>query len=75
MRWADLFSIEVPQDLYNEIEKQRQACEKIIGYKDKLIGGERASGLAGMSCLWTCVAQPRHHVLKPWRRLPSACTL
>ncbi len=39
MRWADLFSIEVPQDLYYEIEKQRQACEKVIGYKDKLISG------------------------------------
>ena len=37
MRWADLFSIEVPQDLYTEIEKQRQACEKIIASKDKLI--------------------------------------
>ncbi|KAG2497477.1 hypothetical protein HYH03_004630 [Edaphochlamys debaryana] len=38
MRWADLFSIEVPQDLYNEIEAQRQACERIISSKDKLIG-------------------------------------
>ncbi|KAG2426185.1 hypothetical protein HXX76_013166 [Chlamydomonas incerta] len=38
MRWADLFSIEVPQDLYNEIESQRQACERIIASKDKLIG-------------------------------------
>jgi len=37
MRWADLFSIEVPQDLYNEIEKQRQSCERIIASKDKLI--------------------------------------
>ncbi|GAX84384.1 hypothetical protein CEUSTIGMA_g11806.t1 [Chlamydomonas eustigma] len=37
MRWADLFSIEVPQDLYDEIEKQRQACERIINSKDKLI--------------------------------------
>lgn len=39
MRWADLFSIEVPQELYQEIEKQRQACEKIISSKDKLITG------------------------------------
>lgn len=38
MRWADLFSVEVPQDLYQEIETQRQACEKIISSKDKLIG-------------------------------------
>ncbi|KAJ9522954.1 hypothetical protein QJQ45_023754 [Haematococcus lacustris] len=37
MRWADLFSIDVPQDLYMEIERQRMACEKIIGSKDKLI--------------------------------------
>jgi hypothetical protein len=39
MRWADLFSIEVPQDLYQEIEHQRQACEKIIVVKDRLITG------------------------------------
>ncbi|KAG1659692.1 hypothetical protein FOA52_004331 [Chlamydomonas sp. UWO 241] len=38
MRWADLFSIEVPQDLYEEIEKQRTACERIILSKDRLIG-------------------------------------
>lgn len=44
MRWADLFSIEVPQDLYQEIEKQRQACEKIISSKDKLISGTVARG-------------------------------
>lgn len=37
MKWADLFSIEVPQDLYEQIEKQRQACERIIASKDKLI--------------------------------------
>ncbi len=28
------------QDLYQEIEKQRQACEKIIASKDKLVTGE-----------------------------------
>lgn len=39
MRWADLFAIEVPQDLYDEIEKQRLACSKIIASKDKLITG------------------------------------
>jgi hypothetical protein len=33
MRWADLFGIEVPQDLHAEIEQQRLACEKIIGSK------------------------------------------
>ena len=37
MKWADLFSIEVPQELYEQIEKQRQACERIISSKDKLI--------------------------------------
>lgn len=37
MRWADLFSIEVSQDLYEQIEKQRLACEKIITSKDKLV--------------------------------------
>jgi predicted dithiol-disulfide oxidoreductase (DUF899 family) len=39
MRWADLFSIEVPQDLYHEIEKQRYSCQKLISSKDKLITG------------------------------------
>ena len=33
MRWADLFGIEVPQDLHAEIEQQRLACDKIIGSK------------------------------------------
>ncbi|GLC76023.1 DNA replication checkpoint protein Drc1 [Pleodorina starrii] len=41
MRWADLFSIEVPQDLYTEIEAQRQACERIISSKDALISEVR----------------------------------
>ena len=33
MRWADLFGIEVPQDLHAEIEQQRLACDKIISSK------------------------------------------
>lgn len=33
MRWADLFSIEVPQELYEEIERQRMACDKITSSK------------------------------------------
>eukprot|EP00976_Prorocentrum_cordatum_P087531 1186944-Prorocentrum_minimum.AAC.1 len=37
MRWADLFSVEVPQDLFEEIEKQRTACDKITASKDRLI--------------------------------------
>mmetsp|Transcript_22481 Transcript_22481/g.73000 ORF Transcript_22481/g.73000 Transcript_22481/m.73000 type:complete len:675 (+) Transcript_22481:78-2102(+) len=37
MRWADLFSLEVPQELYAEIEKQREACNKITASKDRLI--------------------------------------
>mmetsp|Transcript_25965 Transcript_25965/g.49353 ORF Transcript_25965/g.49353 Transcript_25965/m.49353 type:complete len:664 (-) Transcript_25965:177-2168(-) len=37
MRWADLFSIEVPQELYEEIERQRMACDKITSSKDRLI--------------------------------------
>lgn len=40
MKWADLFSIEVPQELYEQIETQRQACERIISSKDRLILGE-----------------------------------
>jgi len=53
MRWADLFSIEVPQDLYQEIEKQRQSCQKLISSKDKLIAG---TGYAVHCCR---PAQPR----------------
>jgi dynein regulatory complex protein 1 len=37
MRWADLFSVEVPQELYEEIERQRAQCNKITASKDKLI--------------------------------------
>mmetsp|Transcript_35004 Transcript_35004/g.99216 ORF Transcript_35004/g.99216 Transcript_35004/m.99216 type:complete len:688 (-) Transcript_35004:130-2193(-) len=37
MRWADLFSIEVPQDLHGEIEKQRRSCAKIVQSKNELI--------------------------------------
>mmetsp|Transcript_7426 Transcript_7426/g.8564 ORF Transcript_7426/g.8564 Transcript_7426/m.8564 type:complete len:657 (+) Transcript_7426:326-2296(+) len=37
MRWADLFSVEVPQELYEEIEKQRTACDKITASKERLI--------------------------------------
>mmetsp|Transcript_4676 Transcript_4676/g.15483 ORF Transcript_4676/g.15483 Transcript_4676/m.15483 type:complete len:645 (+) Transcript_4676:346-2280(+) len=37
MRWADLFSIEVPQELYEQIEKQREACTRITDSKDRLI--------------------------------------
>ena len=32
------------QDLYEEIEKQRLACERIINSKDKLISGELRQG-------------------------------
>lgn len=43
MRWADLFSVEVPQDLYEEIEMQRSACENIIGSKVRTLRLQGAS--------------------------------
>ena len=50
MRWADLFSVEVPQELYEEIERQRAQCSKITASKDKLIAeikNELKVGLGG----------------------------
>ena len=37
MRWADLFSYEVPQELLEEIQKQRASCNMIIESKEQLI--------------------------------------
>ena len=37
IRWADLFQYDVPQELDSEIQKQREACDKIIESKDQLI--------------------------------------
>ncbi len=37
IRWADLFQYDVPQELDGEIQKQREACDKIIESKDQLI--------------------------------------
>ena len=37
MRWADLFSYEVPQELFEEIRKQRASCDMIIESKEQLI--------------------------------------
>ena len=37
MRWADLFSYEVPQELFEEIQKQRASCNMIIESKEQLI--------------------------------------
>ena len=42
MRWADLFSVQVPQDLHAEIVKQKAACDRIIASKDKLVGEFKA---------------------------------
>ncbi|CAG9464630.1 unnamed protein product [Pedinophyceae sp. YPF-701] len=44
--WSELFSIEVPQDLWKAIQQQREACAKIVESKDKLVDdlrGELAS--------------------------------
>ena len=42
MRWADLFAINVPQDLHAEIMKQKAACDRIIASKDKLVAEIKA---------------------------------
>lgn len=44
-RWQGLLYKEVPQDLFTEIEAQRQACEAIIASKDRLITGVHEKGL------------------------------
>lgn len=42
MRWADLFSLDVPQDLLTAINKQQDLCQKIIDSKDTLIAEIKA---------------------------------
>lgn len=37
MKWASLFEKEIPLDLLNDMEAQREACLKVIGQKDELI--------------------------------------
>ena len=37
MKWSALFDKEIPQELFAEIELQRDSCERIIQAKDRLI--------------------------------------
>lgn len=37
MKWASLFEKEIPLDLLNDMESQREACLKVISQKDELI--------------------------------------
>ena len=37
MKWASLFEKEIPLDLLNDMEVQREACLKVISQKDELI--------------------------------------
>lgn len=37
MRWADLFTIDVPQDLRHSVQQQEKMCQDIIDSKDELI--------------------------------------
>ena len=37
MKWSALFDKEIPQELFAEIELQRDSCERIIQSKDRLI--------------------------------------
>lgn len=37
MKWSALFDKEIPQDLLQEIQVQREACDRIIHSKDRLV--------------------------------------
>ena len=37
MKWSALFEREIPQDLMQDIEQQKDTCERIIQSKDRLI--------------------------------------
>ena len=41
LAWVLSACLPLMQELYMEIEKQRQACEKIVASKDKLITGRQ----------------------------------
>ncbi len=48
-RWAALYDVEVPQELYEQIERQQQLCCRVIANKQDLIAGEvLASGRCGL---------------------------
>jgi len=37
MKWADLLNLEIPQELYEQLRTQREACQTIIDAKDRRI--------------------------------------
>jgi len=37
MKWAELFEIEQPQQLVQEIEEQKETCDRIIESKNQII--------------------------------------
>ena len=39
MRWADLFTEDVPQELLQEMQKQKETCDSIIAAKVRLVFG------------------------------------
>ena len=39
MRWADLFTEDVPQELLQEMQKQKETCDSIIAAKVRLVLG------------------------------------
>ena len=41
-RWAQLFRLEVPQELHHEMQSQQAACDDIIASKDAIVADMRA---------------------------------
>ena len=41
-RWAQLFRLEVPQELHQEMQSQQAACDEIIASKDAIVADMRA---------------------------------
>jgi hypothetical protein len=41
-RWAQLHEVEVPQELFDQIERQQRLCCRVIEAKQELIAGEAA---------------------------------
>lgn len=40
-RWAQLFKVEVPQELHQQMQSQQAACDEIIASKDAIVADMR----------------------------------
>lgn len=56
-RWAALYDVEVPQELYEQTERQQQLCCRVIANKQDLIAGE---GLQPLQRPWSGHAALQH---------------